>query len=215
MPRFLPPLLLIGALLMAAPSVQGQPSPQFGITLGLNATTLEGPGNLGTRTMATGGIVMQVPISGPLSVQPQLLLSQKGTLVQSQQGGSIRYGAGYIDLPVLLRFQLPMLGPVTPYGLAGGVGGIKIFEQQRAGGDFSLPLPNDGASFFRRTNAGLTGGLGGTFKFGRDRRINLAVRYEHGMVDVARSIDRQPYEQAPFPTTAETRTWSIMLRLGV
>lgn len=215
MSRFLRVVLLAGLILVVPLSAQGQDSPQFGITLGLNVTTLEAPGNLSPRTMLAGGIVMQMPVAGPLSVQPQLLLSQKGTIVQGQQGGSLRYGAGYVDLPVLLRLQLPTLGPVTPYGLAGGFGGLKIFEQQRAGGDFSLALPNDGITFFQRTNAGLTGGLGGTVTFGGGRRINLAIRYEHGMVDVARSVEEQPYEATPFPETAETRTWSIMLRFGV
>jgi hypothetical protein len=196
-------------------SVQGQGSPQFGVTLGLNVATLEAPGNLSSRGMVAGGVVMQMAVAGPLSVQPQLLFSQKGTIVQGQQGASIRYGAGYVDLPVLLRFQLPTLGPVTPYGLAGGFGGVKMFEQQRAGGDFSLSLPDRGVTFFRRTNAGVTGGLGGTVTFGRDRRLNLAVRYEHGMVDVARSVEEQPYQAAPFPSTAETRTWAIMLRFGM
>jgi hypothetical protein len=34
-------------------------------------------------------------------------------------------------------------------------------------------------------------------------------------VDVARSIEEQPYDEAPFPETAETRTWVIMLRFGM
>ncbi len=218
MPRFLfclrRALVLVGFLLVFPLSAPAQDSPQFGLTFGLNVATLEAPGNLGTRQVVAGGVVMQVPVAGPLSVQSQLLLSQKGTLVKSREGG-IRYGAGYVGLPVLLRLQLPRLGPVTPYGLAGGFGAVKVFEQQRSGGDFSLPLPDEGISFFRRTDAGVTGGVGGTITFGRDRRFNVVLRYEHGMVDVARPVEEQPYEQAPFPETAKTRTLSIMLRLGI
>lgn len=207
-------ILLASALLMGAvPPAQGQETPQVGLALGLNVTTLEAPGNLGMRQMATGGVVARMGIAGPVSVESQLLLSQKGATVR--EPSSIRYGAGYVDLPLLLRVDGPSIGPVTLYGMGGGFGGVKVFEQQRAGGDLSLPLPNTGTSFFRRTNAGITGGIGGTFSIGQGRRLNLAVRYEHGLTDVARSIAEQPYDRAPFPSEARTRTWSIMLRFGV
>lgn len=194
--------------------MQSQSSPDFGFTLGVNVATLEAPGDVGLRQMAAGGLVAQLPVTDPLSIQSQLLLNQKGAEVGGE-GGSIRYGAGYIDVPLLVRVELPSFGPVTPHGLAGGFGGVKIFEQQRAGGELSLSLPDTGTSFFRRTNGGLTGGVSGVISLGDGRRLNLAVRYEHGLVDVARSVPEQPYESVPFPSTAQTRTWSIMLKFGV
>ncbi len=213
MRRLLGLCLLLGALLGAPPAALGQLSPQFGVALGVNVATLSAPADIGTRQMATGGVVMRLGLPGPLSLEPQLLLSQKGGTVQGE-GGSLRYGAGYLNLPVLLRIDGPSLGVVSPYAGVGGFGGVKLFEQQRAGGDLSFPL-NAGTSFFRRTDGGLTAGVGGTIPLGGDRRINLALRYEHGLVDVARSVDEQPYAQAPFPSSAETRTWAIMVRLGL
>ncbi|MFB6247174.1 MAG: porin family protein [Salinibacter sp.] len=204
MRRLLGSCLLLSVLL-GAPPASAQLSPQFGVALGVNIATLSAPADVGTRQMASGGVVVRLGLPGPLSLEPQLLLSQKGTTVQGG-GGSIRYGAGYLNLPLLLRVDGPSLGAVSPYGMLGGFGGVKLFEQQRAGGDLGFPL-NVGASFFRRTDAGLTAGVGGT--------IPLAVRYEHGLVDVARSVDEQPYAQAPFPSSAQTRTWAIMLRLGI
>ena len=213
MRRLLGFCLLLGAMLAAPPTASGQLSPQFGVALGANVATLSAPADIGTRQMATGGLVMRLGLPGPLSLEPQLLFSQKGGTVQGG-GGSIRYGAGYLNLPVLLRVDGPALGAVSPYGVVGGFGGVKVFEQQRAGGDLGFPL-DAGTSFFRRTDAGLTAGVGGTIPLGGERRLNLALRYEHGVVDVARPVDEQPYEQAPFPVSAETRTWAIMLRLGI
>lgn len=213
MRRLLGMLVLVGLLLGAAGRAQAQRSPQFGVAVGLNVTTVSAPADVGLRQMATGGVVMKMSLAGPLSLQPQLLLSQKGTTVQGG-GGSIRYGAGYVNLPVLLRLDGPSLGPVSLFGVAGGFGGVKIFEQQRAGGELSFPL-NTGTSFFRRVDAGLSAGIGGTIPLGGERRLNLGLRYEHGLVDVARSIDEQPYGQAPFPSSAETRTWAVTLRFGV
>lgn len=207
-------LFLTGLVIGGPCPAVGQESPQMGFTVGLNVATVEAPGDLGVRQMAAGGIVARMPIAGPLSVQSLLLLNQKGAVVQGDRGG-IRYGAGYIDLPLLLRVKLPTIGPVTPYGLGGGFGGIKIFERERAGGDLSLPLPDTGTSFFRRTNGGLSAGVSGVISVGPTRQLTVVIRYEHGLVDVAQSIDDQPYERAPFPPTAETRTWSIMLQFGV
>lgn len=207
-------LVLIGLVLGAGQVVRGQPSPEFGATFGVNVATLEAPGDLGVRQMAAAGLVAQMAVTGPLSVQSQLLLNQKGALVRGE-GGSIRYGAGYVDVPLLLRIKLPTIGPVTPYGIGGGFGGVKIFERERAGGDVSLPLPDRGPSFFGRTNGGLIAGLSGAISVGKGRTLNLTVRYEHGLVDVARSVTEQPYDLAPFPSTGETRTWSIMLEFGV
>ena len=213
MRRLLGMLVLVGLLLGAAGQARAQRAPQFGVALGLNVTTVSAPADVGVRQMVTGGFVMKMRVAGPLSLQPELLLSQKGTTVQGGEG-SIRYGAGYLNLPVLLRVDGPSLGIVSPYGVVGGFGGVKLFEQQRAGGDLSFPL-DAGTSLFRRTDGGLTAGVGGTIPLGGERRLNLALRYEHGLVDVARSVDEQPYAQAPFPSSAETRTWAIMLRFGI
>lgn len=189
---------------------------KFGLTVGLNVTTLDGPAgtDVNTRQMLAGGVVAQADVLGPLSLQGQLLLEQKGAAVQ-EGSTPIRYGAAYLSLPLDLRLQGPSLGPVTPYGLVGGFGSLKLFERQRAGSRrVNLPLETN-TSFFQRTDAGATGGIGGTIAVGGGRRLNLAVRYAHGLVNVARSIDDQPFDQAPFPNPAETRTWSIMLRLGL
>lgn len=213
MHRVLGTILLIGGLLVLPPGACGQSAPQFGMALGLNVATVDAAGDLSTRQMVSGGAVVRMGLVGPIGLESQLLLSQKGTTVEGG-GGSIRYGAVYLNLPVLLRIDGPSIGGVSLYGVGGGFGGVKIFEQQRGGGEFSFPLNAD-ASFFRRVDAGPTAGIGGTVPLGGERRLNLALRYEHGVVDVAESIDEQPYDQAPFPSSAETRTWSIMLRLGL
>lgn len=213
--RFVAVLVLLGGLLATPPSAEAQDDPQFGVALGLNLATLEAPAaETGIRELFTGGMVARMGLVGRLSVQGELLFSQKGAAI-GEEGSVIRYGASYVDLPLLLRLEGPTLGPVQLYGMAGGFGGVKVFERQRAGGDLSLPLPDAGTSFFRRTNAGALGGLGGTISIGGGRGLNLLVRYSHGLVDVARPVDEQPFPQAPFPPDAHTRTVSVMLLLGL
>jgi len=152
-------------------------------------------------------------VLGPFSVQGELSFDQKGATVEAN-GDAIRYGVSYVDLPLMLRLNGPTLGPVALYGLAGGVGGVKVFERQRAADDLSLPLPDPGTDFFERTNAGVTGGLGGTISLRRGRTLNLVVRYTHGLMNVARPIDDQPFA-VPFPTKAKTRTVSIRVHVGL
>lgn len=210
----IPAFLLVGILLGIPGPAQGQ-SPDFGLTVGLNLATLDAPnGDLGVRQLPAGGAVVSIDVLGPLSVQSQLLLEQKGAVVGTAPD-AIRYGATYGDLYLLVQLEGPALGSVTPYGLVGGFGGVKVFETQRAGtSGLSVALDTE-TSFFRRTNAGATGGIGGIIPIGGDRRLNLVLRYSHGFLNVARSIDRQPFQQAPFPSEAQTRTWSLMLRLGL
>lgn len=206
-------LLLSGLLIPLSEEARGQLTPDVGLTLGLNVTTVETPADASLRQMAAGGLVATWDLAGPFSLESQLLLSQKGAVLEDADD-RIRYGAGYLDLPIQIRIDGPSLGGVAPYIAGGGFGGLKIFEQQRAGGEIRFPLDTD-RSFFRRTNAGLSGSLGGSFPIWGGRRLRLSVHYEHGLKNVARAADDQPRADAPFPTTAETRTWSIRVRFGL
>jgi hypothetical protein len=204
---------LIGILSFAPVSAQAQEDPQFGLAFGLNLATLEAPAvRTSVRALASGGVVARVGIGGPLSVQGELTFEQKGATVEAD-GDAIRYGVGYVDLPLMLRADGPTIGPVALYGLAGGFGGVKVFERQRAAGDVNLPLPDSGTAFFERTNVGLTGGLGGTISLRSGRTLTLVVRYTHGLVDGARALDEQPFTVS-FPSEAETRTVSIRMHVG-
>ena len=211
-------LLLAGGL----QATQGQDdTPRFGFTLGLNRATLSASDAAvapSARNAFTGGIVARVWEHGPVSLRPELLLSQKGTVLDTDQSTGIQYGAGYIELPVLLNAEAPSLGPVTTYGLAGGFGGLKVFErQQPSESEINVSFDTD-ASFFRRFDAGVVAGVGGHVQFG-EQRLNLVVRRSWGLVDVAdppNTIEDPIFsESPPFPSSATTRTWTFLLRLGI
>ena len=220
-------LRLVGALLLilwGAGVVQpgyAQEAPRFGITLGLNRATLsapDAPADPSSRYAFVGGVVVRAWQAGPVSLQPELLLAQKGATVDSEDGPGIQYGAGYIELPVLLNVEAPSLGPVTPYGLAGGFGGVKVFERQQPDeSDLNVSF-DTGESFFRRFDAGVVAGLGGHIRFG-EQRLNLVVRRSWGLMNVADPPDPldDPFfsDGASFPSSAQTRTWSLLLRLGI
>lgn len=215
MHRFLS-VVLVGSLLFGGPlTAMGQDGTQIGGTLGFNLATMQSSeADPGFRPSYAAGVVLRQKVIGSLSLQSELLLSQKGAAIDSDAGASIRYGAAYLDLPVLVHITGPTIQRVGLHGEVGGFGAVKVFEQQRpGGGGLNLPLQT-GTSFFKRFDAGPVMGLGATFSFG-DRRFNLTARYAWGMMDVARSLQEQPIPTAPFPEEAQTRTWSLLVRLGL
>jgi len=217
MPLRLSVLALI--LLGAAGAAQAQDADlQFGATLGVTRATVTAPNApvapSGQFAFA-GGAVAQMRVAGPVSLRSELLLSQKGTTIETSGQNGIRYGVGYVELPLLVQAEAPTLGPVQPYGAAGGYGAVKLFERLRpSGADVNVSLAPD-ASFYKRFDAGLTADLGVRLRVG-GRRLNLAVRRTWGLVDVARDLADPPFQDtAPFPPEARSRTWSLLLRFGV
>ncbi len=206
-------LVLVGFLVGKASPSHGQGSLQYGITLGGNRVTMQISGaDPESYFTFAGGFVLRQPLYGPVSVQSELLLNQKGVEIAAENGRSIEYGAGYLELPLLLHLKAPSVQAVTLYGEAGGFGAVKLFERQTPGENTNVSL-DTGTSFFRQTNAGVVAGAGVTLPI-QDQRFNLVMRRAWGLTDVAQDVADQPFPDAAFPADGETRTWSLLLRLG-
>lgn len=213
--RVLIGVLLAGGLFASALSpVHAQEDLQYGFALGVNQVTLQSSVTEPNSYFAfAGGFVLRQHLYGPVSVQSELFLNQKGVRIEAEEGGAIDYGAGYLDLPLLLHLQTPSIRSVTFHGEVGGFGGIKLFERQTPGGGDLNASFRTGVSFYRRINAGMMAGIGTIIPI-RDQRLNLTVRRTWGLRDVTQDIGSQPLPGAPFPADGETRTWSLLLRLG-
>ena len=207
-------LVFVGLLLGPSVVSHAQEGPQFGLTLGVNRVTLQSPGADPGRYFAfSGGVVLRQHLYGPASIQAELLLNQQGARIPSEEGGAIDYGAGYLDLPLLLHLQAPTVQSITLYGEAGGFGGLKVFERQTpGGGDINVAF-DTGTSFYRRFNGGVLAGMGAMIPI-RGSRLNLTLRRGWGLRDVAQDVTDQPFSEAPFPPEGRTRTWSLLLRFG-
>lgn len=193
--------------------LHAQEGRQFGVMLGTNWATLQSPSSdLERYFVFVGGVGLQQPLPGPVAIRTELLLSQKGAEVRSEEGGSIEFGAGYLELPLLMHLKAPSFKSITVYGEAGGYGGVKLFERQTPGDNVNVSF-DTGVSFYDRFNAGVLAGLGTKFQF-RGQTLNLTVRREWGVPDVARAVDEQPFSDVTFPAEGRTRTWSLMLRFG-
>jgi len=211
--RYIIALLLTGGLLLGSPSpLHAQDGRRFGLTLGANWATVQSPTHdPGRYFLLVGGVGGRQPLAGPLALRSELLLTQKGAEIQGEEGGDVEYSAGYLELPLLLHLEAPSLASVTLYGEAGGYGALKIFERQTPD-NFNVSIPT-GLSFFQRTNAGLLAGIGAVFSI-RGRTLNVTVRRDWGLPDVARNTDAEVFSGAELPEEGRTRTWSVLLRLG-
>lgn len=211
--RFVVGLLLMGGLLAGGPPSGNGQDLQYGAALGVNRVTVQAPGtDPGSYFAFAGGFVLRQQIYGPASIQAELLLNQKGARISAEQGGAIDYGAGYLELPLLVHLTAPSMRWVTLYGEAGGFGGVKIFERQTPGENLNVPFET-GVSFYRRINAGVLAGVGARIQI-QGQNFNLIVRRTWGLRDIARDVESQPFPEAPFPEEGRTRTWSLLLRLG-
>jgi hypothetical protein len=138
-------ILLVSLVMLLAVSVSFS---QFGIKGGINLATVSGADkSLGgidpTRKLGlAGGISYRIGLIAGLAIQPEVMYIQKGAIYE----GSMSYGGysisgkttlkgDYIDIPVLVKFNLPI--PVfSPY-IEGGVSyGILLSAKQKteAGG---------------------------------------------------------------------------------
>lgn len=185
-----------------------------GATLGVSRASLDVDDATGRTAFEAGALLRLTPPKGPVALQSEVLFAQKGTAIDANPGGELRYGANYIQLPLLLHAVGPSIRIVTPYVQAGGFGAVKIFERQSTGGDgLRVPIETN-TSFYRRFDTGLVASIGAEIAI-RDQPLHLTVRHTRGFVDVADDVGTQPIPDAPFPASGQTRVWTLRLELGL
>ncbi|MGZ3917612.1 MAG: porin family protein [Flavisolibacter sp.] len=193
--------ILLFASLVVSTLVMAQQKPSFGIRGGLSSATMKGDAvnslnklldftngaiSTGSHTGVFGGVYVNLPLGGPVSVEPAVYYTQKGYALQGALnikgadflGANARaqLNARYIDMPVVLKanfggFQVfggPQVSYLTKADLhtTGGVLGFNIFNSTQ-----------DATSQFNRWDAGLTGGIGYQFSNG----LNITAAYDHGL----------------------------------
>jgi hypothetical protein len=133
-------ILLVSLVMLLAVSVAFS---QFGIKGGVNLATIGGAdksyGGIDptARMGLTGGISYRIGLIAGLSIQPEVMYIQKGAIYQEDISyGNYSYSrkitlkGDYIDIPVLVKFNLPI--PVfSPY-IEGGVSyGILLSAKEK------------------------------------------------------------------------------------
>jgi hypothetical protein len=183
---------LIGFSLLLAPlAAQAQQRAEsavgFGVKLGLALSTLSSDDlddiefldlehKLG---FAVGGLV-NIPLSPMVSLQPELLYVTKGADVEFF-GEDVGYIAlNYLEVPVLLRVDVPVAGSVAPFIVAGPALGFVVSAKA---------VDNDGDTENIKDDVEaldlgfiLGGGLGIPLSSGG--LLEIEARYEHGLSNI-------------------------------
>jgi hypothetical protein len=197
-------LSVIGSVLLLTvlPLAQGQAqlearSPRFGITAGMNLAKLSGADNgiVENRTgFLVGGLVV-IPIARNVAFQPEILFATKGAQA-SDSGITAAMKLQYVEVPVVLRFDVPTSGKIKPFAYAGPAFSLKTgcsFEGSAQGVSASVPCDNifgqdPGDASFRSADVGGLVGGGLAFDVG-GRLLTVGARYEVGFVSIFSNDD--------------------------
>lgn len=166
-------IIFLAAGLLIAGAVNAQV--KFGVTGGLDVSNIikTNDQNFSTNyvTGFNGGVTLEIPLIGPLGVQPEILYAQKGYKA-NVTGGDFTQTSNFIDIPLMARLKLAegfviMAGPQFSY-LASTTNvysnGIATSVQKQY---------SDDASNFHRA---IIGGVAG-FSIDLSKNIDFRARY--------------------------------------
>ncbi|HEU6450059.1 MAG TPA: porin family protein [Gemmatimonadaceae bacterium] len=211
--------MVAGVMMLGAPmaglAAQGIPlvpkRPTIGVMAGVNLAKISGDGTdaLDSRTGWLGGVFVTFHLTNTFGIQPEALYSQRGASADAGSGFDATIKMDYIDIPVLLRYDIPVVGPIRPFFVAGPAFGIQTKCVIAAEGD-GVSASADCDQFDEDPEARIDNksfDLSGVVGAGLDFRLGghtlmVGARYQHGFSDVVKDA------------SAKSRTWSIVAGLG-
>ena len=182
--------LALALIVASATTASAQDTWSIGVTGGgglARFTTHAQDDLIGYRATWSAGVYAVLPLAAGVSLQPELVFSQKGAtdeIVFESIGRTFErtYSARYIELPLLVRYELPFDLPVSPFVIAGPAPAYLI-QAYNVVGDAT---PEDMSDQLESFDVGAVLGLGARYalSFGTIRRD---ARTALGLTDIDRS----------------------------
>ena len=123
------------------------------------------------------GFYLEADILGPMSFQGELLFSQKGAKFNTNtQEVSIRLN--YIEIPVLLKFSIPIV-PTLSFNIQGG-----LYLGKKLSENWNPISYKPGEDFFKNSDYGITFGVGVKFN-ALFNNICIDTRYSAGFANIS------------------------------
>ena len=145
-----------------------------------------------TKLGPAGGLCANLALSGGFSLQPEVLFVSKGFSYGKSEAtdtaGNLLgefetlVAADFLEVPVLLRYEILPAGLIRPALLVGPGVGFKIRERVVETGAIEHSESSDD---FDATDFTLNAGVGLSAPLGRGR-CAVDARYAHGLTDLAR-----------------------------
>lgn len=200
---------VMGAAAQGVPLVSKRPT--IGIMGGVNLARISGDDitDIDNRTGVVGGVFLTFHLTNTFGIQPEAIYSQRGASSNSDPSFDATIKMDYIDIPVLLRYDIPVVGPIRPFFLAGPAFGIQTKCAIGVDGDGVSAsvdcdqFSGDPEASFESKTFDLSGilGAGLDFRLG-GHTLMLGARYQHGFSDVVKDA------------SAKSRTWSVVAGFG-
>jgi hypothetical protein len=165
--------------------LKAQTSPEFGIRAGVNFANITDT-NADRRIGFMGGVYGDFMISNSnLSIQPELLYTQKGVKkkVDVQGGGTVKgkVRLDYIEIPILVKYNFVSSGSVNPNLYVGPYVGFNVNSDVKVKNNQGKASVGIGSNT-KDTDFGIV--VGGSLDFGY---INVGLRYGFGLIDVSKN----------------------------
>jgi hypothetical protein len=208
-------LVLAVAILLGVPAVGLAQAPSFGLRGGLNLADFGGKRIVKSdfRTGFTVGAFASVPISAAVSIQPEVVYSQRGARSAAYDyhdipadGDAPPIGVylseksrhDYLEVPVLLKLSPSPAGDlVRPVFFAGPSVGFLLGAEEVHDTDYE--------EYLNSTDFGVI--IGGGVELGR---LSLDARYNLGLAAIARDYDGS---FGHVPGDVENRAFTVMVGL--
>ena len=160
----------------------------IGVTGGVNIAKVAGDDVDGwdSRTAPFFGGFLEFPITPLMSIQPELLYTMKGATSTDEEGCDVTAKLDYIEIPVLLRVNIPMEGSIKPFVVAGPGLGFNSTAKFECDGE------EEDIEDIKSMDFGLIFGGGVGIPVGEGSyMISLFARYELGLT----TIDDSEYDE--------------------
>ncbi|MCH8556551.1 MAG: PorT family protein [Balneolia bacterium] len=146
-----------------------------------------------------------VPFHDMFAFQPELLFVQKGGNDSNGDddffGGDTELILNYIDIPLLVRFNVPIETNLNPYLIAGPSVGFLVSATEKFDGE-----SEDASDFLNSLNFGFNIGAGVNFG-----QLNVDLRYEFGLSNI---FDDEDDFDDFFELNFDVTTSGLMLTVG-
>lgn len=156
------------------------------VDLGIISIDLESDSRIGF----TGGFFIEYPLSDLISIQPEILFIQKNQKESDDffdlngfddfdDDPLVETTLTYIDVPVLLKVNIPLEGNVQPFITAGPYLGYLLDAKDNINGDDDFDDFGSIKDFIKDFNYGLIIGAGVNFG-----NLFLELRYDMGLANI-------------------------------
>jgi hypothetical protein len=174
-------IALMGVLAFVPPAADAGVGIKGGYTL--SKFLLKSPDPLpfewGNLPFFTGGLYFSLNM-GFVTIQPEVLYTRMGGRWAIDAANSLEFQFDYVQVPLLLKFNVVPAGPIRPFIYGGGYGGYMIKCTGVMVVDGTALPGEDLSDTYEKLDYGVLGGAGLTFKL-PGIAISVEGRYNYGL----------------------------------